>query len=157
MSNNLILLIFSVVVTFSLNYNILFSYAAYLGDENISLPKDVIPEEYKIYIFPKLNRSEYIGTVMISLLCVNDTDEIILDSKGLNSTEVFLHSAADNSSSIGVSWMESVKNDQLVIRTNNRLLSTQTYTLKIVFKGNMRKDAMEGLFMKSYYDNCQKR
>lgn len=121
------------------------------------MPKDVLPEHYKLEIISHLGAEEnsfiFDGKVWITVTCFNPTQNITLHSKNLNiKKESIVLKETSNSKSIKISKIEFQKeNDFLILVLDTNLTVNSKYEIFISFVGKL-DDGLAGFYRSSYYD-----
>lgn len=114
--------------------------------KNVRLPRSLEPLHYDVQIEPQLfGNFTFLGSVAVTVRCLEDTDSVTLHSKDLNVSDVFLGDAPADK-------VEEVKTLQfLVVHSKEKLVKGHNYTLKMKFQGLLNDD-LAGLYRSSYVD-----
>ncbi|KAG5878428.1 hypothetical protein JTB14_026301 [Gonioctena quinquepunctata] len=121
------------------------------------LPKDVIPEHYKLEIISYLGEKDnfnFDGKVWIQTKCFYPTRNITLHSKDLEiKGDITLRDMSCKASkAIKITKVDFEKdNDFLTILLADELLENHKYEIVIAFRGKL-DDGLAGFYRSSYYD-----
>lgn len=122
------------------------------------LPKDVIPENYKLQIISYLgekNNFDFDGKVWITTTCVQPTRNITLHSKNLDihKDKITIKDLSSNDSkTMKIADIEFQKeNDFLILLLKEPLIGYHRYEIFISFHGKL-DDGLAGFYRSSYYD-----
>ncbi|KAJ8344157.1 hypothetical protein SKAU_G00314860 [Synaphobranchus kaupii] len=132
---------------------------------NMRLPKDLVPEEYEVFLQPYLyaqvtnitNQSfAFTGHSVVKFNCVKPTSRIFIHSKDLNVN--FMQVTNENGTVlhiIGSTFMEDESNFlEIVLR--ERLRAPGTYYLRTKFEGEMLDD-LTGIYVSQYLENVDEK
>lgn len=123
-------------------------------EQDIRLPEEIVPLHYTVELAPKLD-PEFIftGSVNITVKVAQQTDKIILHSKGLTiNKEKDVAFQAENPSKPSPSISSVVfdeKKDFIIIYLSDSLIKDEEYNVFIRFKGELT-DRLNGLYRSSY-------
>lgn len=125
------------------------------------LPDNTEPTAYRLTITPTIdpdtNNFTFYGEVVINILAKTTTDELTLNSDGLNILKIEVTDTADTTTKVKVKDHNLVlKNQQLKIKIDKPgLIANRNYDVKISFNGKLRDD-MTGFYKTSYVDHESK-
>ncbi|XP_050507042.1 aminopeptidase N-like [Diabrotica virgifera virgifera] len=127
------------------------------------LPKDVIPENYKLEIISNLGAPKdsfnFDGKVWITVTCTHPTQNITLHSKHLDikDDDVILKDITSNDSkTVKISNVEFKEEFEfLILNLEEDLNTDHKYEIYIGFSGKM-DDGLAGFYRSSYYDKKDK-
>nr|XP_023023668.1 aminopeptidase N-like isoform X1 [Leptinotarsa decemlineata] len=129
-----------------------------LAVDGYRLPKDVIPEHYKLEIISYLGEKDnfnFDGKVWIRAICVHPSQNITLHSKDLEIKDggvTLKDTSTNDSKAVKISQVEFEKdNDFLIIHLNELLKKNHKYEIFISFRGKS-DDGLAGFYRSSYYD-----
>ncbi|XP_048382847.2 leucyl-cystinyl aminopeptidase isoform X2 [Stegostoma tigrinum] len=117
------------------------------------LPNAVVPMHYDLTLHPNLTTMKFTGSVQITLLAKEDTNNITLHSYGLKISKATIAPRASNQAK-DVQVLEYLPHQQIAIKVNPALLNGKKYTLNLEFAANL-SDGFSG-FYKSSYQNKNK-
>ncbi|GAB1601074.1 hypothetical protein Ahia01_000385600, partial [Argonauta hians] len=114
---------------------------------SIRLPRNILPQHYKILIHPNLTTSLVTGDVTITCKVVSSTDFIILHNTQ-NITELVIHGR--NSSNIrSVDVVQEKSNNRLYIKLDRHLNPDEIIDIIIYFRSHL-KSSLVGFYLSSY-------
>ena len=118
------------------------------ADNDYRLPRNVLPDNYRISLTPNLESKTFIGEVEIDIRVFTPTDKIILNADELKITDAHVLSEKGTQSKATVS-LDSEK--EFAILTFAKKLSTGDYKLICQFKG-IHNDKLKGFYYSSWTD-----
>ena len=116
--------------------------------QDIRLPKDIIPLNYKLYMEPEFKTFRFKGRTTIEILCLSATRHIVLHAKKLDFTKYAVRDEENNEIYVQ-SLLENKKNEQILLETENMLNKNQKYVLGFSFEGKL-SNKMSGFYKSSY-------
>ncbi len=130
------------------------------------MPTDIKPYFYELKLKPYIGTNELYGNksfsfeghVNISLICINQTDQIILHQKELNILNVTISqiypylTKSSNSSINVVSLSYDNKREFLIVQLENVCVKNYKYKMQISYTGNIT-DSLAGFYRSSYFDS----
>jgi len=120
-------------------------------DSSYRLPKSVVPHSYDLSYQTSVHNQGFTnfgGSVQIELEVVEDTDVIVLHSKGLSIVgQLFLKNSVGTLQDI--TYEEDEVRDFLNIISSNTL-TNGTYNLDITFTGKLKTTAPNGFYRSQY-------
>ncbi|XP_050432825.1 uncharacterized protein LOC126840878 [Adelges cooleyi] len=121
------------------------------GDEMdvFRLPDTVVPERYAIHIRPNFEEFTFAGQVVIAVKVVELTQQVVLNLKDLNVTEVTAKDLKTGRAIVDLKYRTIEKNEQFVIEAGKPFLANRNYNLTIVYNAKLRND-MSGFYRSSY-------
>ena len=127
------------------------------------LPTNLKPYSYELEIKPYIGNFEmyqnksftFTGIVKIYFSCIEQTNEIVLHSKGLNITSVRLSINRNNVETTG-EFAINTENDFLTIYTRSMLQINTNYSIMIEFNG-LILDKLYGFYRSSYYSPVEEK
>ncbi|MBN3301040.1 ERAP2 aminopeptidase, partial [Amia calva] len=117
----------------------------------VRLPNHVIPVHYHLSIHPNLTTLNFTGSVRIEIDVQNDTDSVILHSKGLQILRATIqHEGAEPRAEGQVQQvLESLPQEQIAILSPQPLLSGNKYFVHIDYAANL-SDGFYGFYRSTY-------
>lgn len=128
---------------------------AFEDQQSERLSRDVIPEQYEVYInFPKTNGTVS-GSVVIQVYCINATDKIVLHSKVKIDDQhpYVVQSVLNGPGSTNFTTFtkyQKPKTDILVLKLKKALSPEQRYQFKLGFKVEYSDNNWNGIYHKTY-------
>ncbi|XP_041042586.1 leucyl-cystinyl aminopeptidase [Carcharodon carcharias] len=119
------------------------------------LPNAVVPVHYDLSLHPNLTTMNFIGSVQITVLAKEDTNNITLHSFGLKITKATITPKA-SSQSKDVQILEYLQHQQIAIKVNPKLLKGETHILNLEYSANL-SDGFSGFYKSSYQDKNKTR
>ncbi|XP_072372444.1 leucyl-cystinyl aminopeptidase [Scyliorhinus torazame] len=119
------------------------------------LPNAVVPVHYDLTLHPNLTTLNFAGSVQISLLVKEDTNNITLHSSGLKIVKATLTPKV-SSQPKDVQILEYLQHQQIAIKVNPMLLKGDTYILNLEYSGNL-SDGFSGFYKSCYQDKNKTR
>jgi puromycin-sensitive aminopeptidase len=113
----------------------------------VRLPNHVIPNRYKITLFPNLQEFTFSGEEEISLDIIKPTKEIILHSAELDISFAEIKAGKEKIKTKSISYDE--KTETVTIKFN-KLISKGQSKLKLIFTGILN-DRMRGFYKSKYH------
>lgn len=115
----------------------------------LKLPRTSIPTKYELTLDFSVSGSRTInGNVKIDIKIVEDTDSIVLNSRGLAVTSVKVTTASDELENI---FKLQPENEFLVINVTSRpLFKDETLKLEIDFTGLLQTNSTKGIYRAPY-------
>ena len=130
--------------------------------QEIRLPEHVVPLKYRVYLHPNITNSkfDFSGRTRILVECKQETDVIILHSKGnkIKIAHLFKGDALDpqtekDSDPIPLKdHLISEKHEFLMLRLEegNKLKPGEQYTIVVKYEGKLSIKTLEGFYRSSY-------
>ncbi|XP_072137416.1 leucyl-cystinyl aminopeptidase-like [Mobula birostris] len=119
------------------------------------LPKAVVPVHYDLTLHPNLTTLKFTGSVHISLLIMEDTNNITLHSSGLKITAATIN-LEGTSHPKNVQVLEYPTHEQIAIKFNPMLTKGEKYVLNVEYSANL-SDSFFGVFKGTYQDKNKTR
>ncbi|XP_072137417.1 leucyl-cystinyl aminopeptidase-like isoform X1 [Mobula birostris] len=119
------------------------------------LPKAVVPVHYDLTLHPNLTTLKFTGSVHISLLIMEDTNNITLHSSGLKITAATI-TLEGTSHPKNVQVLEYPLHKQIAIKFNPMLTKGEKYVLNLKYSANL-SDHLSGFFKGTYQDKNKTR
>ncbi|KPP73919.1 hypothetical protein Z043_106955, partial [Scleropages formosus] len=116
------------------------------------LPNDIRPDHYFLYIHPELASETFMGRVQILVTVLNDTNMIVLHSKGLRVQSVILEDLTSillEERKLALHMVESHSTEQLAFLSKTTLKTERKYQLSITYNSTM-SSSFSGLYKASY-------
>lgn len=112
------------------------------------LPSAVVPVHYNLNLLPNLTTLNFTGSVQISLLIIEDTNNITLHSLGLIITEASITPETTKHPQ-KVQVLEYPLHQQIAIKFNTMLPKGEKYTLNLNYSANL-SDGLSGFYKGTY-------
>lgn len=116
--------------------------------QNIRLPKDIVPLNYKLYMEPDFNTFHFKGRTTIEIRCLSPTNHIILHAKKLEFTNYAVRDEENNEIEVR-RLIKNKKNEQILLETESKLNKDQRYVVGFSFEGKL-SNKMAGFYKSSY-------
>ena len=116
--------------------------------DDIRLPKDIIPLNYKLYMHPDLKTFNFTGRATIEVRCVSATKYIVLHAKKLEFSKYAVRDEENNEIPV-TRMVENEKHEQILLETENKLNKNQRYVFGFSFRGRL-SNKMAGFYKSSY-------
>ncbi|XP_060067108.1 endoplasmic reticulum aminopeptidase 1-like [Ylistrum balloti] len=121
--------------------------------QNLRLPRDIRPVEYKIMIYPNFKTKMFSGTVKIETLIKKQTRFITLHGKYLNIIDIKVYIASDNDKSSTKcdvhGWYESKELEMYSFEMAEILLEGRNVSILLSFEGKLERK-LYGLYLSNY-------
>ncbi len=124
-----------------------------VAKDNWRLPRNVVPDNYRISLTPNLEKKTFTGDVEIDIRILEPTDKIILNAADLKITEAFVVNTSDVESKASIS-LNAEK--EFAILSFTKKLSRGSYKLTCQFKGILN-DKLKGFYYSSWTDEKGKK
>ncbi|XP_078070884.1 leucyl-cystinyl aminopeptidase [Mustelus asterias] len=121
----------------------------------VRLPTAVVPVHYDLTLRPNLTTMSFTGSLQISLLVKEDTNNITLHSFGLKITKATITSKG-SSQPKDVQILEYLPHRQIAIKLDSMLLNGETRILNLEYSANL-SDGFSGFYKSSYQDKNKTR